>query len=42
MLADEFEKSRNCALYPNYGLSWDAILSMTKNELELVSDGERC
>ena len=48
LLADFFEKSRNNSL-KNYGLcpghflsapalSWDAILSMTKVELKLISD----
>ena len=47
LLADEFEKFRNNSL-KNYelcpshylrapGLSWDAILNMTKVELELIS-----
>ena len=48
LLADIFEKFRNtcldnygldpCHYYSSPGLSWDAMLKMTKIELELVSD----
>ena len=48
LLADVFEKFRNNSftnygLYPSHyfsvpGLSWDAMLKMTKIKLELISD----
>ena len=52
LLADVFEKFRNNSL-KNYGLcpshylsvpglSWDAMLKMTKIKLELITDPEMC
>ena len=51
LLADEFEKFRNSCLkdyelfWCHYlsapALSWDAMLSMTKVEPELISDGDK-
>ena len=50
LLADAFEKFRNnnlknYGLYPSHylsapGLSWDAMLRMTKIELELIPDSD--
>ena len=52
LFGDVFKKSRNNSLKsyglcPSYyldtpALSWDAILNMTKFELELISDADIC